>query len=305
VGNKLGSKYLRAPDIFFTILEKGNKVLRPLSKLATVNEGKPTGVNEFFFLPKDVAEKFRIEKRFLHLGIMKTRGFNYFEITPAHIDRYFFACDEPRTKLRHTQALLYIEEGESRELNKRKTYAKKKDWWAFQVRKPAQLVGPCGLGDVFFCAKNSAGAVCSNSYTEFRVNDAANADTLWVYLNSVVGYLWLEILGRTSLGGGMLKVDPIEYRQILVPDDRQLKERSPRIKNRKIQSIFDECGLDINKPFREQEPNPPQDRKTFDDIVFDALGLTDDERKEVYWSLCELVKTRLDKARSLMKTEMD
>jgi hypothetical protein len=25
------------------------------------------------------------------------------------------------------------------------------------------------------------------------------------------------------------------------------------------------------------------DRKALDDIVFDALGLTEDERKEVYW----------------------
>jgi len=29
------------------------------------------------------------------------------------------------------------------------------------------------------------------------------------------------------------------------------------------------------------------------------LGLTDGERKEVYWSVCELVKQRLDKAKSV------
>ena len=35
--------------------------------------------------------------------------------------------------------------------------------------------------------------------------------------------------------------------------------------------------------------------------IFNELGLTDNERKEVYWSVCELVKQRLDKARSLKK----
>jgi len=39
----------------------------------------------------------------------------------------------------------------------------------------------------------------------------------------------------------------------------------------------------IPKPLiREQKPNPLPDRKAFDDIVFDILGLTEDERNEVY-----------------------
>jgi len=41
------------------------------------------------------------------------------------------------------------------------------------------------------------------------------------------------------------------------------------------------------------------DRKALDDIVFDILGLTEDERNEVYWAVCELVKNRLEKAKSL------
>jgi len=36
-------------------------------------------------------------------------------------------------------------------------------------------------------------------------------------------------------------------------------------------------------------------------VVFDALGLTEEERKEVYWATAELVKNRLDKARSVKK----
>ncbi|WP_353684049.1 hypothetical protein V4D30_09250 [Thermodesulfovibrio sp. 3907-1M] len=39
--------------------------------------------------------------------------------------------------------------------------------------------------------------------------------------------------------------------------------------------------------------------KALDYIIFDALGLTDEERKEVYWAVTELVKTRLEKARSV------
>ncbi len=37
----------------------------------------------------------------------------------------------------------------------------------------------------------------------------------------------------------------------------------------------------------------------YNEIVFDALGLTEEERKELYWAVAELVKTRLEKARSV------
>jgi hypothetical protein len=50
---------------------------------------------------------------------------------------------------------------------------------------------------------------------------------------------------------------------------------------------------------REQKPNPLPDRKALDDVVFDILGLSQDERNEVYWSVCELVKNRLEKTRNV------
>jgi hypothetical protein len=68
---------------------------------------------------------------------------------------------------------------------------------------------------------------------------------------------------------------------------------------REIKSIFEELGFDKNKPIREQQPNPLPDRKELDDIIFDELGLTEEERKEVYWSVAELVKQRLDKSKSV------
>jgi len=40
-------------------------------------------------------------------------------------------------------------------------------------------------------------------------------------------------------------------------------------------------------------------RKALDDIIFGILGLTEDERKEVYWAVCELVKNRREKEGSV------
>lgn len=63
--------------------------------------------------------------------------------------------------------------------------------------------------------------------------------------------------------------------------------------------MADELGINPACPIREQQPNPLPDRKALDDIVFDILGLTEDERAEIYWAVCEIVKNRLEKARSV------
>ena len=68
-----------------------------------------------------------------------------------------------------------------------------------------------------------------------------------------------------------------------------------------VGSIFGDCGIDPNKPIREQKPNPLPDRAELDNIVFDELSLTEEERKEVYWAVCELAKQRLEKARSVKR----
>ena len=63
--------------------------------------------------------------------------------------------------------------------------------------------------------------------------------------------------------------------------------------------VFDELGTTPDKLIRDQEPNTLPDRAKLDNIIFDEPGLTPEERKEVYWSVCKLVKQRIDKAKSL------
>ena len=68
-------------------------------------------------------------------------------------------------------------------------------------------------------------------------------------------------------------------------------------------SIFTECGIDPESdvPIEEQEPHPLPDRRAIDDVVFDALGLDEEERKDVYRAVCRLVWDRISKAKSQKK----
>ena len=46
-------------------------------------------------------------------------------------------------------------------------------------------------------------------------------------------------------------------------------------------------------------PYPLPNSKALDDMVFDAIGLTKDERKEVYWTVYELVQKRLEEVKNV------
>lgn len=57
--------------------------------------------------------------------------------------------------------------------------------------------------------------------------------------------------------------------------------------------------MKYNRDDLSYKPNPLHDHKVIDDVILDALRLIEDELNETYWSVCELVKNRLEKARSV------
>jgi len=293
VGAKWG-KYIRAPKIFFTVMEKAKDKLLPVRLFAEVNEGKPTGANNFFYVRRDVAEKFKIEERYLQPGLMKPRNNNFFELLPEHLDRYFFTVDEDKGKLKGTGALSYIKHGEQLKIHMGSTYKNKVLWYKFGAREAADLILPCGIGDRIYCSLNKAQAISSNSFTEIRLNDEKYSEAIWTFFNSALGWLLMELHGRSSMGGGMLKVDPTDIRKMQVIAPKHFKKSIlPRLKDllkRPVGTI--------------EEESVAQDRLIIDDYILGSvLGLSLQEQEEVREAVKDLVKTRLQKAQSLKKVK--
>ena len=137
-------------------------------------------------------------------------------------------------------------------------------------------------------------------FSEFKVFEEFGGivDLRRIDTSQKVFIFLVEIYGRKLMGEGVLLIYGPEISSIpmLLKITNSFKKG---ILMRETKSIFEELGFDPSKPIREQEPNPLPDRKASDDIVFDALGLTEEERKEVYWSVAELVKNRLEKAKNV------
>lgn len=307
-GDKWGGKYLRAPDIFFTILEKGKDKLVRLGDIAEVRRGFTTGANEFFYLTEEKIKQWGIEEEFLKPVLKSAKDNKKILIDKSGLKTKIFLCHKSKNEIKGTNALKYIEWGEKQEYHKIKSVQARALWYDVGIKIPADAIILRRIGErcPFFEANNVLEDCVLFGIT---LNSSSRNKILFLSsLNSTWTRFYIELMTRQLTGAQAVAdtnvyivndariVDPIKF-----TDDNQekLKLIYKKFRERESKSIFEELGFDKTKPIRSQEPNPLPDRKALDDIIFDALGLTEAERKEVYWSVAELVKNRLDKAKSV------
>ncbi|MFA6064927.1 MAG: DNA methyltransferase [archaeon] len=266
VGNKWGSKYLRAPDIFFSILEKGNEKLTIFSKLTELTQRNTL---QNFDSIVELKENYLVNSNYPYLSSVKQ--VDKIKISPAELPMSI------KQTTKNPKEFLVPDIISNRFLGDR----------LFFIEGGKFLVG-----DTFFVAK---------------LKKEFDKQLVSALLNSTISLLFTEILGRKNLGGGLLTIYGPEFRGLILLNPSVISKTriSSILKNydllskRKIESIFGECGLDGSKSISDQVPNPKQDRSKLDELIFDELGLTKEERLEVYLALCVLVKQRSDKAKSV------
>jgi len=267
VGDKWGGKYLRAPDIYYIIITKGQNTFVKLGNIASIRTGvKEGGYSKYIRSKLEINEE-NVGK---YLPILKeVKEHNHLSIT---------TCDS------------FI----IRDINKFKKVIENR-------RSP--ILWMADRGPTHKCYFNPKRFPFSGNFIGIEPINEEITESLLGYLNSTVCILISEVEGRRVFGGSALMFSKTDLEKLEVFDEKKLTlELSGcfnKIKMREIKTIFEECGIDPNKPIREQEPKPLPDRAELDKIIFDEIGLTKEERKEVYWSICELVKQRLDKAQSL------
>ena len=319
-GNKWGGKYLRAPDIFYTILEKGKGKLVKLGDIAKVRRGFTTGANDFFYLDEEAQKKWNIEKEFLKPLIKSPKECETLVIDPGKLMFKVFICNKPKSELKGTNALKYIEWGENKVIEIKmggdkgtkikgyhnlETIKNRKLWYELPKLPSADILFRQFFNEIFNYPMNPNNTLTDHTFYYVTLTNKNDVPKLCLILNSSLCWLLTEMYGRKNMGEGVLTTYGPEMKPLLVLDFKLIKESQikvfDKISRREIKPIYAELGIDPTKPIREQEPKPLPDRAELDNIIFDELGLTKEERKEVYWAVCELVQQRLSKATSLKK----
>ena len=281
-GDKWGGKYLRAPDIYWTIIEKGKDKLVRLGAVAEVRRGFTTGANEFFYLDAERVRAWGIEEEFLKPVIKSPRECRSILIDPNQLKFKLFMCDKDKEDLAGTAALEYIEWGESEGFDQRRSCRSRARWWDLGERHIPCLSFNYLISSTARTLYAPDGCYASDNFQEIHT-DACLALPLCVSLNSSLFQLMVNVAGRSNFGGGLLKIQTYEVSKLLCLDLRRIG--------------FEDAAMFTSSSWEMLEPS--DDRRALDEIIFDALNLTQGERDGVYEAVIHLVEARLQRAQSL------
>jgi hypothetical protein len=286
VGNKWGGKYLRAPDIYWTILEKGKGKLVRLGDIAEVRFGIKTGANEFFYLDHERIREWGIEKEFLRPVIKSPRECKRILIDPKDLKFKIFMCHKEKKELKGTAAFEYIKWGEAQGFHERPSCRGRARWWDVGERRFPPIISPSSVSELPRTFGNSSVYADKRLY-EIYPEDASKQAVI-LATNSITSSLFLELGSRTGLGEGLLDLAVYELADCLIVLPSNAERTSACLSKMEERDIL---GL------RAEIEHP--DRRKLDRIIFEHLGLSLGEREAVYEAVIDLVETRLKKADSL------
>jgi len=217
------SELMLAPKIrdLYRSLREGSSSIR-LGELADVGIGYVTGANDFFHLTPAEARRREIPEMYLHPAVRNGRGFKGVRVTrddwETGKDGYLLRL--PTDSELPPSVQRYLEEGVSRGVPTAYKCRMRTPWFRVpHVYHPDAFLTYMS-GSTPRLVANELGAVAPNTLHILRFHpraslDAASVSVLWL---SALSRLSVEIEGH-SMGGGMLKVEPTEARNVLIPTD--------------------------------------------------------------------------------------
>jgi len=301
VGNKWGGKYLRAPDIFWTILKKGKGKLIQLGDIAEVRFGIKTGADNFFYLKEPQAAELGIERAFLHKILVASDQIQQYEIRKSDTDIVLVSTTKSKNELKGTNLLKYILRGENEDFRGRggpsipshrpSCQSHKPYWYSVAIPPPPPIYWMEMRRERYFTLLNIDNLHADHTFYAVYPKSTNASDALCAALNSTLIPLWVELFANDPGGGGTSLQTPIGEikRSVLVPkgifESRDIVSAFNRMRQRCPVSIRKEIGL--------------QDRRDLDAAVFELLNLTHGECDAVYEAVTDLVEARLKKADSM------
>jgi hypothetical protein len=307
--------YLRAPKIFEEkLLPKLNHRLR---EFADIKFGIKTGANEFFYM-KDITHLYEADylanpKKFEEWGVkgktgkeLVQQGLIYIEneggerfvidrkdvvpiikspkeITSYSIGRPKLLCLYTKNPGKFTYK--YIEWGVKQGFHKKPTCKSRNPWFKLPDLEPAHLLFPMFLMARFFFGFASQPVICDAAL--YAVYPEHNKTNFWLYINSSIFYLTVELYGM-RMGGGALQLKVNFYEDMPVPNLKELNVSFP------VEKLLRRTPL----PYYDEVKQP--DRRELDKAVLRALGFPEHELDtlvdELHKAFVWVVEDRLIKA---------
>ncbi len=329
-----GAKYLRAPEIFNKILITGNGKLIKASKFIDVKYGIKSGSNDFFFLEddtdkiKDLSDEdfkmyfgfskennhinfekngwyfsnltnrhYLIEKRYIKHLFKSQKEANKLDVDLNNLKNGVIICDEQKSKLIKfkNNILKYIDDAEAQDVHKKPTCLARKPWYNLSNSAVVgDFIFPSKIGERFrlidnrksqiLCDKVNYAIVVKEEYKEL-------SDIIFLILNSQLFRYFVDLFARQMV----VKVSDVDVNiventlivnpNLLLPYKKELNEIYNSIKSREQEVISKEILM--------------PDKKKLDSILFNVLGLKNEDVDELYKVALNYINDRKIKSESL------
>ena len=293
--------FLRAPTIYLKILK--NKKITTLGKTVSVKRGITSGANQFFYLDKEKIRLWSLEKGYLKPIIISPKEMKI-EVRLHDIDSWVLSVHKPKEDLskEKSNVLKYIQWGEEVEttikggkkggsvvkgFHNLSTVTSRKLWYDIGKRESAPILRSRRIWERCVYLLNRADALANDSLYEIRPKNENDTLVLAGILNSSFAALVSELEGR-FYGGGVLELEVYETKAMTVLDPSKISDKE----RQGIESAFSRVCEAQNKGDEKLEQVA---RIELDKAVFDALKLTESERKQVYEGLESLRSMRLQR----------
>jgi methylase of polypeptide subunit release factors len=328
-GGKWGV-YLRAPDVFFELLERFKEGLVPLGKIAKVRYGLKSGCDDFFF-PRDVTDdrlremgekRFRetygptrkqaetvrvckpgdgsihlIEAEFLEPEVHSLMEIDAITIDPRMLERKVLVIRGPRSSLRAKQVGSYVRWGESQGYHRRVTCAARETegraWFNIEPETRSIAILPKIQQYRHIIALNDKGLIANCSLLEICGTECDPAVLVAVLNSTLVGLIKWNY-GRGLGREANLQLDVYSAKMMLVPNPVPI--------TRKLQSQIKRAFREFAKTQRRnlaEELSYPE-RQLLDDLTLQILGVkARTERKRILADLYSSVRNLHRELRSL------
>ena len=211
-------------------------------EFAQVNIGYVSGANDFFHLRPSEVEKLRIPNSCLQTTVRNARSLPPMQVNPSAVSRWL--REDQKTlllRLRKEQklpksVLAYLSTSQA---------SQAADAFKCRTRNPWYVVPDVKIPDFFLSymsgrrvsfVQNAARCSCTNSLHAVLLKNNAMLPRVQAALRSGVFQFSCEIEGH-PLGGGMLKLEPREAGNILIPSEMALSEDVKKVAQEGITAL--------------------------------------------------------------------
>lgn len=217
--------YLLPPDARALYMQRAAAPdVRRLSQLASVGIGYVSGANEFFHLRPSEASIWNIPKALLSPTVRNGRALPSQHLTADTVDAWRHNDDPilllrlPKTGVLPVSVKRYLDTDAGHEARTAFKCRTREPWYSVPDVQTPDFFLSYMSGRTPNLVRNDAGCTCTNSLHAVRLRDSRYSDQLHAAWNSPLVQLSCELEGH-PLGGGMLKLEPREAQQVMIPSN--------------------------------------------------------------------------------------